>query len=348
MFLTQRLGIEAPILQAPMAGVTTPAMVAAASNAGGLGNLACAVMQPDAITAAIAEVRNKTDRAFGVNLFITPTPARDDEQIRAMQARLNKYRQELGVATSTSAPTSFAPEFAQQFDAVLAARVPVFSFTFGALDRLRVQALRAMGTVVIGTATTTKEACALEVLGCDAIVAQGIEAGGHRGTFLHPVGDVRVGLVALVQQASRAVRVPVIAAGALASGRAVAAMQLLGAAGGAIGSLFLRSPESHAADAWKLALADSEDTASDLTQAFSGRHARGITNRVMRELADASIPPYPQQNALTRDIRDAAGQAGRAEFMSLWCGQCAGLATAESTDTIMRRLIGEWREAVRP
>jgi nitronate monooxygenase len=210
-----------------------------------------------------------------------------------------------------------------------------------------VAALHDVGTRVIGTATCTAEATALEAAGCDAIVAQGIEAGGHRGTFLHAVGDVHVGLVALVQQATRAVRIPVIAAGGLASGEAVAAMMMMGAAGGAVGSLFLRSPESSAAPAWKAALANAPDTATGLTQAFSGRTARGIVNRVMRELAGADIPPYPQQNTLTRDIRDAAARMQNADFLSLWCGQAAGLATEESTAIIMKRLIDEWRRAQR-
>jgi nitronate monooxygenase len=339
--LTSLLGIEHAIVGGPMAGVNTPELVAAVSNAGGLGSIGCGMMNAEQISAAVKRIRALTDRPFTVNLFITPQPPADEAQILRMQAKLARYRSELGLPRG-KLPSAFAPDFAEQFDAVLAARVPVFSFTFGALDAPRLQALHAQGAKVIGTASCVREARQLGELGCDSVVVSGLEAGGHRPTFAVPAEAAQVGLFALLPQVVAAVEVPVIAAGGVMTAEQIAAALLLGASGAQLGSALLRSPESGASAAYKAALAGIEDTSTRLTRAFSGRWARGIANRFMQEIdAAGDIPDYPIQNRLTQDIRAAANAQGKAEYISLWAGQAAGLSTTEPAGDVVRRLQRE-------
>ena len=336
--LTSLLGIEHAIVGGPMAGVNTPVLVAAVSNAGGLGSIGCGMLTPEQIEAAIKRIRELTDRPFAVNLFVTPQPGADEGQILRMQAKLARYRSELGLPRG-KIPSAFAPEFAEQFDAVLAARVPVFSFTFGALDASHLQALHAQGAKVIGTASCVREARQLAGLGCDAVVASGIEAGGHRPTFAVLPEAAQIGLFALLPQMAAAVEVPVIAAGGVMTAEQIAAALLLGASGVQLGSALLRSPECGASAAYKAALAGIEDTSTRLTRAFSGRWARGVANRLMQEIdAAGDIPEYPIQNRLTQDIRAAANAQGKAEYVSLWAGQAAGLSTTEPAGDLIRRL----------
>jgi nitronate monooxygenase len=352
--LTALLGVAHPIIGGPMAGVTTPALAAAVSNAGGLGALGVGMMEPAAIETAIADTRTLVAadggvRPFAVNLFITPQPAANSEQVTRMIGRLARYRGELGLPRA-KIPSVFAPDFSAQFDAVLAARVPVVSFTFGALDAPRIDALHAQGATVIGTATCVREARQLAQLGCDAIVASGIEAGGHRATFAVPFEASQVGLFALLPQVADAVDVPVIAAGGVMTAQQIAAALLLGASGVQLGSALLRTPESGASAAYKEALVDVEDIGTRQTRAFSGRPARGVINRLMMELAtvEADIPPYPIQNKLTQELRAAANAQGRAEFMSLWAGQAVGLARAEPAGTIVRQLAADLESLLQP
>jgi nitronate monooxygenase len=340
--LASLLGIEHAIVGGPMAGVNTPELAAAVSNAGGLGSIGCGMMEPEAIEAAIGKIRALTDKPFAVNLFITPQPAADDAQVLRMQARLARYRAELGLPRG-KLPATFAPDFSAQFDAVLAARVSVLSFTFGALDGGRLAALHAQGTKVVGTATCVREARQLAELGCDAVVASGIEAGGHRATFAVPFEAAQAGLFALLPQVAAAVEVPVIAAGGVMTAEQVAAALLLGASGVQLGSALLRTPECGASAAYKAALEGIDDTDTRLTRAFSGRWARGVVNRFMQEIeAGGDIPEYPIQNRLTQDIRAAANAQGRPEFISLWAGQAAGLARTEPAGEVVRRLRQEF------
>lgn len=347
--LTARLGIALPIIGGPMAGVTTPALAAAVSNAGGLGSLGVGMMEPAAISQAIADTRALLEdkRPFAVNLFITPQPAVDGEQVTRMIGRLARYRGELGLPRQ-KLPSVFAPEFDAQFDAVLAARVPVVSFTFGALDAARIDALHAQGARVIGTATCVREAKQLAQLGCDAIVASGIEAGGHRATFAVPFEAAQVGLFALLPQVAAAVEVPVIAAGGVMTAEQAAAALLLGASGVQLGSALLRTPESAASAAYKAALIDVEDIGTRQTRAFSGRPARGVINRMMVELdaVAADTPPYPIHNKLTAELRAEANTQGRAEFVSLWAGQSVALATEQPAAEVVRRLGADLAELI--
>ncbi|MES1952207.1 nitropropane dioxygenase [Salinisphaera sp. S4-8] len=340
--LTTRLGIDHPIIQAPMAGgTTTPALVAAVSNAGALGAIGGGYMAADDLAAAIAETQTATDRPFAVNLFIPQPFQIDNTRIEQANARLNMFRSELGIERP-AAPRRYAQPFADQFDAVLEAGVAVFSSTFGQLERTRIQALQQRGTCVMGTATTVAEAQALAEDGVDMIVAQGSDAGGHRGSFLASAEQSMIGTLSLVPQIVDRVDVPVIASGGVMDGRGMAACRILGAAGVQMGSAFLTCAESGAKPAHKQALLESAERPTSVTRAFSGKAARGLTNRFIQHMApiESALPDYPVLNAWTKDIRAAAGQADRDEFMSLWAGQAASLARAmsagELVDTLMR------------
>jgi nitronate monooxygenase len=344
------LGISAPLIQGPMAGVSTPAMAAAVSNAGGLGSLGAGMMSPDQIRAAIRDTRARTDKPFGLNLFITPRPPVDRAELDAMDRRLDAYRAELGIPLSgeRGAITRFAPDFDEQFAAVLDEGVPAFSFTFGMLPPDKLAALKERGIPVLGTATCALEAIALERAGVDAVVAQGAEAGAHRGTFLVPSQDALIGTMALVPQIADAVRIAVIAAGGIMDARGIRAAFALGAAGVQLGSVFLATPESAATPAYKQAVLALSADDTEVTTSFSGRAARGIRNRFLREVGAVpeAIPPYPLQNALTRDIREAAGKQGKAEYLSLWAGQSAYLAKARPAGEIAAELLAAVATAI--
>jgi nitronate monooxygenase len=321
------LGLEKPVIQAPMAGgTTTPELVAAVSNAGGLGSLGAAYMTPGAIRKAIGRVRSLTDKAFAVNLFV-PTPFEiDPRRIERSQRLLEPYRRELGVEPAK--PARYREDFDEQLAVVVEERVPVFSFTFGSLPGAEVERLKEAGAVVVGTATTVEEGERLQAEGVDAVVAQGAEAGAHRGTFLKNFGNSMVGTMALVPQLVDALDVPVIASGGIMDGRGLAAALCLGAQAVQMGTAFLVCEESGAPSAHKAAVLGMADDGTTITRAFSGRPARGIKNRFLLEMAahEGDLPPFPVQNVLTGGIRGAARDQDRPEFMSLWAGQAARLA----------------------
>jgi nitronate monooxygenase len=339
--LLQRLRIDYPILLAPMAGEAAKApLVAAVSNAGGLGMLGAGYMSPEKLLATIAEIRALTSRPFGVNLFVTEPAERDRGGVEAMAAALARYHAELGIG-APALPASLEENYQQQMEAVLSAGVPAFSFTFGVPSAQQMEALKAAGTCVMGTATTVDEALELERRGADVVVAQGAEAGGHRGTFLGAAFEnAMIGTMALVPQVVDAVRLPVVAAGGIADRRGVRAARALGASAVSVGTAFLTTIESAVSDAYKLALTGPASRVTGVTRVFSGRHARGVRNRYMDEMRafEASAPVYPVTNALTRDMRQAASRQGRAEFLSLWAGQAAPLARNWSVAQLMEEL----------
>lgn len=341
--VTDALGIVHPIIQAPMAGgTTTPALVAAVAEAGGLGSIGAGYLSPAAVTEAIAETRARTARPFAVNLFIPQPFTADAARIDRANGHLDAFRAELGLSRPDT-PARYAPDFEDQFEAVIEAGVPVFSFTFGALDAARIQRLQAAGTCVVGTATTVVEARHLEATGVDMIVAQGAEAGGHRGTFLGDAADGLVGTMALVPQVVDAVSIPVIASGGIMDGRGMAAARILGAEAVQMGSAFLACDESGAKPAHKQAVLVAGDTPTAVTRAFSGKPARGLRNRFIDTLGpfEHELPDYPVQNAWTKDIRATAGARDRPEFMSLWAGQAAGMARAEGAGALVARLAAD-------
>lgn len=345
----ERLGVTHPVIQAPLAGGgDTPSLVAAVGNAGALGFIGAAYLTPAQIADTSRDVRVRTSRPFGINLF-APVPAPTTGDVRAAMARVAPYYEELGLG-EPSAPTLPADSFDVQLAAALESGASVFSFTFGLLPDAAVRAIKTRGMLLAGTATTVEEARLLERSGVDAIVAQGSEAGGHRGTFATTFEAGMIGTMSLVPQIADAVRVPVIASGGIMDGRGIAAALALGAVAVQMGTAFLTCEESGIPEAYRETILSPAARTTRLTRAFSGRPARGIVNRFMREMEgdapeidspSSDILPFPLQNALTRPLRSAAGKAGRAEFLSLWAGQGASLARHERAADLVARLATE-------
>lgn len=336
-----------PIVQAPMAGGgSTAAMAAEVSDAGGLGSIAAAYLSGAALRAEAEAVRARTARPFAINLFCDTRGAAPPDTLARAHARLAPYREELGLE-QPAAPALPADDRDEQLAALFAVRPAVFSFTFGIPEPAVLARCRAERIATLGTATTVAEAIALERAGVDMICAQGAEAGAHRGTFLGPVADALIGTLALVPQIVDAVRVPVVAAGGIGDGRGVAAVLALGAAAAQIGTAYLLADEASISAPWRAALTGDAVHRTAITTAFSGRAARGIRNRFLDELeGDASIAPFPYQNAMTRDIRAACAAAGRADFLSLWAGQAAALARPGSARALTERIAAEARGAL--
>lgn len=345
--LTQRFRSTYPIIQAPLAGGgDTPDLVAAVCEAGAFGFIGAAYLTPDQLHATARTVRSRTSRPFGVNLFAplpSPEPPRD---VQPALERVAPYYTELGLP-APGPPALGASSFEQQLAAALESGASVFSFTLGLLPAQAIAAIKARGMFLMGTATTVEEAIALAETGVDAIVAQGSEAGGHRGTFAGSFEAGMVGTMALVPQVVDAVRVPVVASGGIMDGRGVVAALALGASAVQMGTAFLTCDESGIPAAYKNAILAAREHETRLTRAFSGRPARGIINRFMTEIGrdEAAILPFPLQNALTRPLRAAAAQQGRAEFLSLWAGQGVRLARRQCASKLVAE-VGREAEAV--
>lgn len=338
--LTDKLGIRYPLIQAPMAeGISTPELVAAVSNAGGLGSLGGGYMEAEELREAIAAIRAQTDAPFAVNLFIPEPVPVNAERIAQANALLHPYRQELGLSTQ-SPPIDNLPDFTEQLAVVLEERVPVLSFTFGVLKGEALEAVKQQGILTIGTATHLLEAIILEESGIDVVVAQGLEAGGLRGTFLGSQEQGLVGTMALLPLLANHIRIPIVAAGGIMDGRGLVAALALGAAGAQLGTAFLACPESGAHPKYKEILCEGTEITTVLTRAFSGKLARGLKNRFTQEMQshEGELPLYPIQHALTLGLRNAAARQERTEFMALWAGQgcplCANQAASE--------LVGQW------
>ena len=349
--LAQRLGLDYPIIQAPLAGGgDTPALVAAVCAAGALGFIGAAYLTPTQIVEAARAVRARTARPFGINLFAPlPAPALVPEPGPAL-ARVAPFYAELGIPPPTL-PASGGYTFDEQLAVALDSGAAVFSFTFGMLPASAIEAIKGRGMCLIGTATTVEEAVSLAQAGVDAIVTQGSEAGGHRGTFATTFDSGMVGTLALVPQVVDAVSVPVIASGGIMDGRGIAAALALGAAAVQMGTAFLTCDEAGIPEAYKEAILQAREHETRLTRAFSGRPARGIVNRFMTEVerpdgAEAMLP-FPLQNVLTQPLRQAAARQGRAELLSLWAGQGVRLARRQAAATLIARLVHETEAVVR-
>lgn len=345
--LLSALGIPHPIVLAPLGGgPSTPELVAAVAGAGGLGILAAPYLAPGALRAAADRVRALTDRPFGVNLFAGGHPHAVSADPGPMLALLAPIHAHLGLPPP-AAPALPPDPFPAQLEVVLELRPALFSFTFGVPGPEAMEALRARGILTLGTATTAAEACALAEAGVDAVVAQGAEAGGHRGTFLGAFDAAMVPTLRLVREVVRETSLPVVAAGGIMDGPGVRAALDAGASAAALGTAFLACPESGAPEPYKRALLAARADRTVITRAFSGRPARGLENGFVRSLAgrEAAILPYPLQNALTRDMRQAAARAGDADHLSLWAGQgVAGIRSMPAAE-LVRTLVEELREA---
>jgi nitronate monooxygenase len=339
----QRLGIEHPILLAPMAGSGgTPELAVAVSKAGGLGAWGGAYSKPEEIAAAIRTIRKLTGRPFGINLFCGGYSTAHAIDARPMLELVGQAHAALGLPPPVLPPVPSNP-FDDQLQAVLEERPPVFSFTFGVPSASQIAELKARGIAVSGTATTVAEALRLEQAGIDAIVAQGAEAGAHRGTFAAPFEDAMVPLATLVREICAKVKLPVIASGGLMDGRDIAAALKLGAAAVQLGTAFLPCPESGAPQAYKQALLGAKTDTTVITRAFSGRPARGLTNRfiAMASGKEEFILPFRQQNDLTRPMRNAAGQKGVPDYISLWAGQGVARSRQMPAADLIKTLLDE-------
>jgi nitronate monooxygenase len=351
--LTERLGIDYPIIQGPLGGLSSQKLTAAVSNFGGLGSVGALSLPPAPITDLIAEIRALTSRPFAVNLWVSM----EDEGARTSdEAAFNRSLEPLaGHIAALGAPRpSYQPasplRFEDQVRALLDANVPVFSFIFGIPPREILEECRAKAIATIGTATTPDEALALEQAGVDAIVASGFEAGGHRGSFLRPAEDSLIGTMSLVPQVVDRVEVPVIAAGGIGDARGVTAALALGAEGVQLGTAFLISEDSGASRLHREALLGPNAGHTGLTRGFTGRLARGIRNRLMEELnrEGTAILPYPLQRALVRNLSVAAEAAGRADLMPLWAGQSATLSTGTDAPTLLSALVDDLYDIAGP
>lgn len=345
--LTRLLNIDYPIIQAPMAGATTPAMAAAAANAGAMGSLGCAMMGVGAMAAELRAAQAGTNRSLNVNFFVHARPVPDEDLNAEAAARLAPWYDRLG-AGEVKAPADAIPTFDEAFcEAVIACGPTVASFHFGLPGAALVDRLKAAGILILSSATSAEEARWLQDHGADAIIAQGAEAGGHNGWFLPRRGADLTGTMALVPRVVDAVRVPVVAAGGIADGRGVAAALMLGAAGVQVGTAFLATPECASPEVHKQAViaATGDDTMA--TRAYSGRLARGIANDFSRDMAaHADWPDFPLMNVATGPIRAASAGAGLPDAVALWSGQGAGLVRAETTAGVVTRLVAETEAAL--
>jgi len=339
--LLQRIGTQLPIIQAPMTGSDTPALAAAVSQSGGLGSLGCGARSPVAMREAAAAVRAATDRPFAMNLFVLDTPSPGAAEVQAALERLAPLYERFQLPLQT--PSAWCQDFAAQFETLLELRPAVASFTFGLLTSDHVRHLHGAGSLVVGTATTVAEALAWQNVGADAVVASGVEGGGHRGTFLSDWEGSQISTMALVPACVDALAIPVIAAGGIMDGRGIRAALALGAQAVQMGTAFLACPESALVPAWREAMARADGGDTRLTRVYSGRWARGIVNTMMRELLphEAVLPPYPIQNALMGPVRRAAAKAGDGEHMALWVGQGVGQTRAMPAAELMRTLARE-------
>jgi nitronate monooxygenase len=337
-----------PILQAPMAGASFDAMAVAVSQAGAMGSLAAAGVAPDEMEPLVASIRARTDAPFGVNLLMARSVSPEPAEVAAALARLSPWYAELGLDVPDH-PNRFAQDFNAQLAALTRAAPPVASFSFSILTPAQVEALHAAGSYVVGTANTVEEAIAWARVGADGICAQGFEAGGHHAYFLADIEASSVGTLALVATVLEAVDLPVIAAGGIMDGRGVAAALALGASAVQMGSAFLLAEEAIVGATWQQAIRDAPSDATRLTRAFSGRYARGIENRFVREMraVQEDAPAYPVQNRLTQALRAAADKAGDPELMSLWAGQAVKLAKPGQAGEMVGRWWAEAQAAAR-
>src|SRR2546423_2664083 len=330
--LTEKLGIDYPIIQGPLGGLSSQRLTAAVSNFGGLGSLGALSLSPEEIKAVISKIGAMTSKPFAVNLWVSMeddgAPRSDEAAFNRSLAPLASYFAELQAPRPQFKP--YSPiRFEDQARVLLDEKVPVFSFIFGIPPKEILDECRAKGIVTIGTATTPDEAVALQEARVDAIVASGFEAGGHRGSFLRAAEDSVTGTFSLVPRIADVVDVPVIAAGGIADARGVIAALALGAEAVQMGTAFLTCEESGASNIHRKALLQGQAEFTGLTKAFTGRLARGIQNRLMSELKEerAEILPYPLQRILVRNLSVAAEAADRADLMPLWAARSAGRLT---------------------
>ncbi len=343
MDIRDLFGIELPVIQAPMAGVQGSALAIAVSGAGGLGSLPCAMLAPEAIRKELEAIRAGTTNPYNVNFFCHEPPAPDEAREAQWRAALAPYYAEFGIdpATVPSGPGRI-PFSAEAADVLEHFRPAVVSFHFGLPTAPLLARVKSWGSKVLSSATTVEEATWLEAHGVDAVIAQGLEAGGHRGMFLTKDLTTQAGTFALLPQVVRAVKVPVIAAGGIADRAGVEAAIALGAAGVQVGTAYLLCPETTTTAIHREALRSPEARHTALTNIFTGRPTRGILNRFMREMGplNAAVPAFPLAASAIAPLRAKAEASGRGDFSSLWSGQNASGCREIPAADLTRRLAG--------
>jgi nitronate monooxygenase len=343
--VTELMNIKHPIIQAPMAGgITTTKLVSAVSNAGGLGMIGAGYMSPAQLREQIREIKKQTSNLFGVNLFVPGVYSVDNKEIDETNQLLAPIRQLLSIPTPD--PHSCADHvkvFDEQIQVIFEEEVAICSFTFGLPSASVIDELKRKHIQLIGTATSVQEAISCERAGMDAIVVQGSEAGGHRGTFTDNYEGSLIGLMSLIPQVRDQVQVPIIAAGGIMDGRGLLASIHLGADAVQMGTAFLTTIESGAHPIHKKAILVASEEETVVTRSFSGKPARGLKNRYIEELQpfEKELPDFPMLNTLTQDIRKAASNQENADFMSLWSGQSPRLAKEESVEEVINSTIAQ-------
>jgi nitronate monooxygenase len=351
--LTARLGIDYPVIQGPLGGLSSQKLTAAVSNFGGLGSFGAHSLTPEAIKDVIAEIRSLTSKPFAMNLWVSMQDegarTSDENAFNRSLAPLAVHIAALGAPRPEYKPYSWM-RFEDQARVLLDEKVPVFSFIYGIPPQEILEECRAKHIVTIGTATTPEEGAALQEAGVDAVVASGFEAGGHRGSFLRAAGDSLMGILSLVPQIADVVNVPVIAAGGIADARGVIAALALGAEAVQMGTVFLACEESGASLLHRQALRGKKAGHTALTKGFTGRLARGIHNRLLQELNQegTTILPYPLQRSLVRNLAIPAEAAGRSDLLALWAGQSANLSTCTHVLAFLTSLVEEVSEIAGP
>ncbi len=339
--LLDLLNIEIPIIQAPMAGSDSVALARSVSSTGALGSLACALLSPDAVRQAVRALRDGTGRPFNLNFFCHKMEAPDEAGIAKWKEFLRPHYRRWGLDIESVGQSRLRLPFDEEMCVVVEETKPeVVSFHFGLPAPDLVGRIKGHGIKILSTATSVNEAKWLQSRGCDAIIAQGTEAGGHRGMFLETDIATQTGLFALLPKIADAVSVPVIAAGGISDARGVIAAFALGAAGVQLGTAYLFCPEASISPLYRQALEGGAGKQTTLTNLFSGRPARGIFNYFLRESGPMSetAPPFPYAATLVAPLRAASEKAGSEDYMQLWCGQAAGLVTPQPAAEFTRRL----------
>ena len=342
--LLDLFGIEVPIIQAPMAGSVTSEMVIAVSEAGGLGSLPCAMLSPEQVRTELGIIRQRTSRPINLNFFCHTPPQTDPAREQAWKERLRGYCGELGLDPQAPTPASVRMPFdSATCDLVEEFKPEVVSFHFGLPERGLLDRVRATGAKILSSATSVDEARWLEAQGCDAIIAQGYEAGGHRGIFLSDDISTQAGTMALVPQVVDAVKMPVIAAGGITDARGIVAAFALGASAVQMGTAYLFCPEAKVSPIHRQALRAAKDNQTALTNVFTGRPARGLVNRIVREVGPMSdlAPAFPLAGGAVAPLRTKAEEAGSGDFTALWSGQAAALGREMPAGDLTRQLAAE-------
>jgi nitronate monooxygenase len=345
--LTEKLGIQYPIIQGPFGGgPSSVKLLSTVSNAGGLGSFGAFGLSPQQIIDLDKELKASTDKPYAINLWVSENDERlktySSTEYEILLQKFKPYFDELGVALPPM-PAQFGKNFEDQFEALLKARPPVFSFVYGIPSKEILTACKRSGIKTAGAATTVDEAVALEESGVDAIIATGFEAGGHRVSFLRDAEDSLTGIFALIPQVADKVKIPFAAAGGIADARGIAAALTLGASGAQIGTAFLACEESNATDLHREALFSSEAKYTTLTKAFSGRLARGIRSRLSEDMKNFQneMAPFPMQSIFLRTLREAAIAQNKNGFVSFWSGQAAPIIKHKKAAALFSSLVQE-------